>query len=141
MVYGVVTLRLIVPLEQREVHDPQRCELLRIAQAQLLGHFEAQGAQLRQRLELLAGLGAAARSHGGDLFGCVEFVNGRLHAVLPDTYPDQSFRADLLALDELRQRVDLLAGVRSAARGGESGDVFGIVEDAEAVSFGKIGNV
>ena len=72
MVHGVVTLRLVVPLEQREVHHPQRGELLRVAQPQLLGHFEAQGAQLRQRLELLAaededhvpGHSAAALGHG-----------------------------------------------------------------------------
>ena len=149
VVHGVVTLRLVVPLEQREVHHPQRGELLRVAQAQLLGHFEAQGAELRQRLELLAaededhvpGHSAAALGHGAHLLGGVELVDRRLHAALLDANPDEALGADLLPLDELRQRVDLFAGVCGAARGGESGDVFGFVEDREAVTLGQVGDV
>ena len=149
VVHGVVTLRFVVPLEQREVHHPQRGELLRVAQPQLLGHFEAQGAQLRQRLELLAaededhvpGHSAAALGHGAHLLGGVELVDRRLHAVLRDANPDEALGADLLPLDELRQRVDLLAGVRGTARGGESGDVFGLVEYAEAVPLGEVGDL
>ena len=55
--------------------------------------------------------------------------------------PDQPLGADLLALDELREGVDLLARVGGAARGGESRDVFCVVEDLEAVAFRKVGEV
>ena len=54
MVHGVVTLGLVVPLEQREVDDPQRSELLRVAQAQLLSDRQTQGAELGEGLEFLA---------------------------------------------------------------------------------------
>ena len=54
MVHGVVTLGLVVPLEQREVDDPQRSELLRVAQAQLLSDLQTQGAELGEGLEFLA---------------------------------------------------------------------------------------
>ena len=143
VVHGVVALSFVVPLEEREVHDPERRELLRITQSQLLGHFQTQGAELRQRLELLAaededhvpGLGAAAAGHLPDLVGRVELVDRRFYALLFDADPDQPLGADLLALDELRQGVDLLARVDGAARCGESGDVFGIVENRKTVAF------
>ena len=149
MVHGVIALRLVVPLEEREVHDPERRELFRVAQSQLLGHFQTQGAELRQRLELLAaededhvsGLGAAAVGHRADLVGRVELVDRRLHAGLLDADPDQPLGADLLALDEFRQGVDLLARVDGAARCGESGDVFCIVENRKTVAFRQIGDV
>ena len=48
MVYGVVALGFVVPLEQREVDDPQRSEFLRVAQAQLLSDLQTQGAELRE---------------------------------------------------------------------------------------------
>ena len=150
VVYGVVALRLVVPLEEGEIDDPQRSELLRVAQSELLGHFEPQGAELRQGLELLAaededhvaGLGAAALGHGTHLVGRVELVDGGLHAAFGlHADPDEPLGADLLPLDELREGVDLLAGIGCAARGGESRDVLGVVEDRESVAFGQIGQV
>ena len=111
VVYGVVALRLVVPLEEREVDHPQRSELLRVAQPQLLRHFETQGAELREDLELLAaedqhqvaGLGAAALGHGAHLLGREELVDGGFHAALGlQTDPDEPLGADLLPLDELR---------------------------------------
>ena len=110
VVHGVEALRLVVPLEHRKIHDPQRSELLRIAQAELLGHLQTQGAQLCERLELrtreqedhVARCGAACFGYGAHLFGRVELVDRRFDGIGFDTDPDESFGAHLRPLDELR---------------------------------------
>ena len=150
MVYGVVALGFVVPLEQREVDDPQRSEFLRVAQAQLLSDLQTQGAELREGLEFLAaedqhqvaGFCARAFGHRPHLLGRVELIDGRLDvAVRFDADPDESLGTDLLAFDELREGVDLFAGVAGAARRGEAGDVLRVVENREAVTLGQVRQV
>lgn len=97
VVHGVEALRLLVPLEHREVDDPQRRKLLRVAQPQLLGHLQTQGAELRESLELLSaededhvtGLRTAAVGHRAHLVRGVELVDRGLGAVLLDADPDE----------------------------------------------------
>ena len=54
MVHSVETLCLLVPLKHWEVNNPQRSELERIAQAELLTNLKTQCAELCEHLELLA---------------------------------------------------------------------------------------
>ena len=147
--HRVEALRLVVPLEHRKVHDPQRSEPLGIAQAELLGHFQTQGAQLRERAELgsrhkedhIARRSTARLGHGTHLVGRVELVDRRLDGIGLDADPDQPLGAHLRPLDELGQRGDLLAGVTRASRSGEAADVLRIVEHAEPVPLDAAGHV
>ena len=45
MVHGVEALRLVIPLEKREVHDPERGELLRIPETETVAHLDTENSQ------------------------------------------------------------------------------------------------
>ncbi len=150
VVHSIEARRLLVPLEHGEVHDPERGELLRIAQSEPLRHFQAQSAQLIKCLELLsaedqyqiARLGARALGHGAKIIRREELVDRRLEAAaLVDLDPDQTLGSHLRALDELGKLVYLLARISGAALGREADDIVGRIEYRKAVSVCQIGHI
>ena len=147
MVHSVVALRLVVPFQQREVDDPQRSEYLGIAQTQLLTHFEAQGAELHARLHSrstedkhqVARLGAELLGDGLLVVLRIELVDRALERAVGVVFDvDHSAGAHLRTLDEVGQRIELLASIFGAAFGANAHNQFSIVEQAETFAFGHI---
>ena len=95
----------------------------------------------RHKEDHIARRSAARLSHGTHLVGRVELVDRRLDGVGLDADPDQPLGTHLRPLDELGQRVDLLAGVGGASRSGEAADILRIVEHAEPVPLDAAGHV
>ena len=52
MVHGVEASVLLAPLEKREVHYPERCEHLRVSQAETVTHLDSQHSELGLGLAL-----------------------------------------------------------------------------------------
>ena len=83
MVHRIETLCLVIPFKQREIHDPERCEHLRIPESQTVGHLHTENAEHGLSLSLrtaknqdeVAGLGACSLCHFLHLFRSIEFVN------------------------------------------------------------------
>ena len=116
-----------------------------VAQAELAAHFEAELAKLLAGLhdvvaaenqDKVAGLGVEGGLHLlEDVLG-VELVDARLDvAVGFDAGVDQTLGADLRALDEVGELVELLAGVGGGSGGADAADVGRVVEHCEAVAL------
>ena len=151
MVHGIEAAVLLAPLEQREVYDPERCEHLRIPEAEPAAHLETQDAQHGLDLTLLgaahyeyyvACLGLGNLGDGLELLGGVELVDRRLDgSVGIELYVDQAFGADLGPLDPFRDLVDLLAGVFGSAGHCDRADIGGVIEDGKTVALYLVGNL
>ena len=150
VVHGVVALRLVVPLQQGEVDDPQGGELLRVAQTQLRAHLQAQGAELHPRLHggaaenqhQVAGLGAHLVGNGLQGLGIVELVHRALERAVGVVFDiHHAAGTHLRTLDEVGQRVELLARIFGAAFSHDAHHQLGVVEEAEAVAFDHIGHL
>ena len=143
MVHCIEAAVLLAPFEEREVHNPERGEVERIAQAEAVAHLDAEHAQHGLRLSLLAaeqehevsGLCAGCLADGLQLLRGVELVHRGLEAAVGIAfYIYEALGAHLRTLHPFGEGVDLLAGVLGAARCGYGADVRAAVEDAEALS-------
>ena len=142
MVHCVEALVFLAPLEQREVHDPERGEDLRVPQAEAVAHLDTEHAELVLGLALstaeheqkVALLRSAGLSHGSELLCGEEFVYAGLDAsvgVVLDIY--QALGTHLRALYPFGELIELLAGVFGAALDADAAHILGRVEDAEAL--------
>ena len=143
MVGGHIALLLLAVLEQRELGDPEQVVLALVDQALALGDLAAQRAQalpddgllVRAEEHDVAGLGVHLGAHNFDHLGGHELVEGGLHvAVGGEGHVGQALGA--VGLDELGQRIDLLAGHGRQTLGVDGLHAAalcdGVVEDHEA---------
>ena len=138
MVHGHEPAFLLAPLEHGEVHHPQQREFVFVAQAKAVAHLEAQFAKLLARLH-----GIVAAQYENQVARCglhglfqllehflrVELVHAGLHAaVFLHSGIYQAFRANLAALHEISELVQLFPRIGSTARRTDAADVAGVVE-------------
>ena len=137
VVHRVETLGLVVPLEQREVDNPQRSEDLGVAEAEAVTHLYTQHAEHGLGLALcsaeheheVSGLCASFSSDGFDLVFCIEFVDGRFDcAVFIHLYIYEALGSNLRTLYPLGELIGLLAGVAGCAGNCDGADIFNAVE-------------
>ena len=144
MVHGIVALRLLVPFEQREVDDPQRCVHIGVAQTELIAHLETQSVKLHAGLHGLAakdehqvaGLGTELVGNNLEVFRRIELIDRRLEraiGIIFNVYHAAS--THLRTLHELGKSVKLFAGVFRAALSVDTHYQIGVVEEAEALAF------
>ena len=147
VVHGVVALRLLVPLEEREVDDPQGGVDIGVAETQLAAHLETEGGELHAGFHSraaedeheVARVGTELIGDGTKLVGGVELVDTGLEGAVGVVLDvDEAAGANLGTLDEVGEGVELLAGVFGAARSADADDELGIVEEGEAATFGDI---
>ena len=110
MVHSLEAVLLVAPLVHREVNDPEEAELVRIDEAALLAHLEAELAERRVDDEALVGddeqqvarLGARCLGNLGERLILVELLERALDAVFRVLDPGKAFRTvDLDELDEV----------------------------------------
>ena len=133
MVHGIETAVLVAPLQQREIHNPQRGEHLRITQAKAVAHLDTEHAQTGLGLTLLAAhhqqqvarRRAASGSHFLKLLWRIELVHAGLDAsVSIELDVHQAGGAHLRTLDPLGQLIQLLAGIFRASGDGDGAHVL-----------------
>ena len=134
-------LLFVAPLEHREVDYPEACELVLVAQAKAVAHFETQFAELLARLHGIVAtenenevalLGAEGLLHLLERFLSVEFVDRRLDcSVGLDAGVDHPLGADLRTLHELSELINLLAGIVCSPLGADAANICGVVEHTE----------
>ncbi len=151
MVHGIPAVLLLVPLKEREVHDPQRGEDLGVAQAQAAPHLKTQNAE--HGLYLAAAVPAQDQCQVAflrfegfadfpQIFRREKFVDGRLDGpVLVEFDVDQPLGTDLRALNPFGQFVQLLAGIISRARHTDASDILRRVKHAKTFSLRERGDL
>ena len=117
VVQGVPFVLLVVPLEEREVGEPEGCELVWLAKAQTVAELDAQLAQTGLGFALVAaededkvaGFGFCRFGYLEEVFGAEELVYRALHAaVFIQADRDHSRGANLRTLHPFGEFVGLL---------------------------------
>ena len=144
MVHCIVTLRLFVPFEKREVDDPQWFIHVRVAQAELVTHLKTESVHLYSRWHGFAAenqqhitwFGVAFVEPSLQNLRCVELINRRLDcAVFVVFHVNEAFGTNLRTFYKVGECVSLLAGVVGAAFSVDGDHEFSLVEHREAVTF------
>ena len=144
VVHSVVALRLLVPLQQREIDHPHRFVFAGFAQTETVAHLQTQLAHLlaslhcfaRQDEDEVASLRVATFCYGLQIVLRVEFIDGGFECTILITKDiDQTCGTYARALHELREVVELLAGVVATAFSLDTDDELSLVEDLELLAF------
>mmetsp|Transcript_44555 Transcript_44555/g.71606 ORF Transcript_44555/g.71606 Transcript_44555/m.71606 type:complete len:379 (-) Transcript_44555:954-2090(-) len=148
-------LLIFVPLEQREVDDPQPVEAL-VPETEACSHFVAELAHGVARLVVIApedkdhvaGFCAAQLCPGREIGGLEEFINRRFELtalpVLPHLlalHPHHSAGADALVLCELLELFYLLLRVFGKAFTHNPDDELRFIKHLEPLALGELGEV
>ena len=151
MVHRIEAVVLVAPFEKREVHYPQRCEYLRVAESEPVAHLDTEHSEHGLDLAYIvaghhqhevSGLGSGCLGDGLEVFWGVELVDrglGRSVGVELDV--DQALCTYLRPLDPLGELIGLLAGVVGGSRDCDGANVLGSVEDCEALSLDLVRNL
>ena len=150
VMHRIVTLSLLIPFEEGEVHDPEGGEYILVAQTETVAHLKTQLAKLLAGLhglageneEEIAGFGSGTLAPFAELLLGVEFTDRALHGtILLEFNPNHTLGSDLRTLHEVSELVELLAGVSGTSGSADTDYGLCIVGHAESLPLGEVGEV